>query len=417
MTATAQNFKRTRFACFYTYLALSSVFCLPPMLFVTFRETYGISYTLLGTLVLVNFVTQLTVDLIFTFFTKYFNIHKTVTVMPLLTTTGLLVYALVPTFFPQHAYVGFVVGTVIFSVAAGLCEVLLSPLMAALPSENPEADMSALHSLYGWGVVTVVTVSSLFFLIFGTQNWMWLAVFWALLPVGSFVLYATSPMPEMDLTGHDNAPGQKAGKRTAAMALCVACIFFGSCAENTMTNWVSAFIENALHIPKAVGDILGLALFAFLLASTRSMYAKCGKNIYKMLLISMICAFVLYLTAGLSPSSIVAMVACVLLGISTAMLWPGTLILMEEKIPNPGVAAYALMAAGGDFGASIAPQLMGVVVDRVTVSGWGIALAQTLSLTPEQLGMKTGMVISSLFPLIGIGVLIAIGRYFAKKKA
>ena len=320
MTAAAKNFKRTRFACFYTYLALSSVFCLPPMLFVTFRETYGISYTLLGTLVLVNFVTQLTVDLIFTFFTKYFNIHKTVTVMPLLTTTGLLVYALVPTFFPQHAYIGFLLGTVIFSVAAGLCEVLLSPLMAALPSENPEADMSALHSLYGWGVVTVVTVSSLFFLIFGTQNWMWLAMFWALLPVGSFVLYATSPMPEMDLTGHDNAPGQKAGKRTAAMALCVACIFFGSCAENTMTNWVSAFIENALHIPKAVGDILGLALFAFLLASTRSMYAKCGKNIYKMLLISMICAFVLYLTAGLSPSSIVAMVACVLLGISTILI-------------------------------------------------------------------------------------------------
>ena len=224
-------------------------------------------------------------------------------------------------------------------------------------------------------------------------------------------------MPEMDLTGHDNAPGKKAGKRTAAMALCVACIFFGSCAENTMTNWVSAFIENALHIPKAVGDILGLALFALLLASTRSMYAKFGKNIYKMLLISMICAFVLYLTAGLSPSSIVAMVACVLLGISTAMLWPGTLILMEEKIPNPGVAAYALMAAGGDFGASIAPQLMGVVVDRVTVSDWGIALAQTLALSPEQLGMKTGMVISALFPLIGIGVLIAIGRYFAKKKA
>jgi hypothetical protein len=337
--------------------------------------------------------------------------------MPLLTTTGMLVYALVPTFFPQHAYVGFVVGTVIFSVAAGLCEVLLSPLMAALPSENPEADMSALHSLYGWGVVTVVTVSSLFFLIFGTQNWMWLTLFWALLPLGSFVLYATSPMPEMDLTGHDNAPGKKAGKRTAAMTLCVACIFFGSCAENTMTNWVSAFIENALHIPKAVGDILGLALFALLLASTRSMYAKFGKNIYKMLLVSMLCAFVLYLTAGLSPSSIVAMVACVLLGISTAMLWPGTLILMEEKIPNPGVAAYALMAAGGDFGASIAPQLMGVVVDRVTVSDWGIALAQTLALSPEQLGMKTGMVISALFPLIGIGVLIGIGRYFADRKA
>lgn len=57
MTAAAQSFKRTKFACFYTYVAMSSVFTLPPLLFVTFRETYGISYTLLGTLVLTNFCT------------------------------------------------------------------------------------------------------------------------------------------------------------------------------------------------------------------------------------------------------------------------------------------------------------------------------------------------------------------------
>lgn len=44
---------------------MSSIFSLPPLLFVTLREAYGISYTLLGTLVLTNFCTQLIVDLIF----------------------------------------------------------------------------------------------------------------------------------------------------------------------------------------------------------------------------------------------------------------------------------------------------------------------------------------------------------------
>ena len=62
------NFKRTKLACYAAYFTMSSVFCIPPLLFVTLRETYGISYTLLGTLVLVNFVTQLGVDLICTFF-------------------------------------------------------------------------------------------------------------------------------------------------------------------------------------------------------------------------------------------------------------------------------------------------------------------------------------------------------------
>ncbi|MBQ2278799.1 MAG: MFS transporter, partial [Clostridia bacterium] len=67
-----QNFKRTKYSCYFAYLSMASVFSLPPLLFMTFHEMYGISYTLLGTLVVVNFCTQLTIDLIFSFFTKYF---------------------------------------------------------------------------------------------------------------------------------------------------------------------------------------------------------------------------------------------------------------------------------------------------------------------------------------------------------
>ena len=89
---------------------------------------------------------------------------------------------------------------------------------------------------------------------------------------------------------------------------------------------------------------------------------------------------------------------------------------MEEKFPGIGVAAYALMAAGGDFGASIAPQLMGVVVDTVSASQWAAELAQTLSMTVDQIGMKAGMLVSAIFPTLGIFLLIYIKRYFAKKE-
>ena len=129
----------------------------------TFREQYGISYTALGTLVLINFCTQLSIDLIMSFFSRYFNLHKTLRTMPMLTACGLLVYALVPNLFPQYAYAGLVAGTVLFSVAAGLCEVLLSPTVAALPSDTPEKDMTTLHSLYGYGVVSTVIFATLFF--------------------------------------------------------------------------------------------------------------------------------------------------------------------------------------------------------------------------------------------------------------
>jgi hypothetical protein len=96
------------------------------------------------------------VDLIFTFFTKYFNTAKVIKIMPLITSLGLALYALIPTFFPKYAYLGFLVGTLIFSVAAGLSEVLLSPVIAAIPSDNPQRNMSNLHSLYAFGVFSVV---------------------------------------------------------------------------------------------------------------------------------------------------------------------------------------------------------------------------------------------------------------------
>ncbi len=406
-------FSKTKYTCYYTYLAMSSVFSLPPVLLVTLRETYRISYTLLGTLVLVNFCTQLLVDLIFTFFAKRFNLHKTVKVMPLLTSLGLLTYAVLPNLFPAHAFWGLFAGTVIFSVAAGLCEVLLSPLVAALPSDSPQKDMSMLHSLYAYGVVTVVVLSTLFLEFFGKEHWMYLVIFWAVLPIISCLLYCTSPLPEMNLS-QETSP-KASSKAGVGLGLFTACIFLGSASENAMTNWISGFTEKALGISKTVGDILGLALFGVLLGLTRTAYAKWGKNILRVLLWGMVGAAICYLTIGLVNNWMVSFIACVLVGIFTSMLWPGTLIAMEENIPKVGVAAYALMAAGGDLGGSVAPQLMGAVVDAVSQSSIGTTLSQMLCLTPEQVGLKTAMFLTALFPILGIGVVLIIRNYFKKK--
>ena len=62
------NVKLLKFACYTTNVTMSAVANLSPILFLTFRSLYGISYSLLGTLVLVVFLTQLIVDLIFSFF-------------------------------------------------------------------------------------------------------------------------------------------------------------------------------------------------------------------------------------------------------------------------------------------------------------------------------------------------------------
>ena len=75
---------------------MSSIFSLPPILFVPLRDMYGISYTLLGTLVLTNFFTQLTVDLLFSFRPRLFDIPKVVRHAPVL--AAVLKPAVVPVF-------------------------------------------------------------------------------------------------------------------------------------------------------------------------------------------------------------------------------------------------------------------------------------------------------------------------------
>lgn len=411
------NYKRTRLACYTAYFTMSSIFSLPPLLFVTFREMYGISYTLLGTLVLVNFCTQFGIDLIFTLFSKYFNVKKVVRVMPVITCVGLALYALIPTLFPNIAYAGLVLGTVIFSVSAGLSEVLLSPVIAAIPSDNPQRDMSMLHSLYAFGFFSVVMVSTLFLKLFGNHNWMYLTLILACFPLIAAVLFALSPMP--DMKGGEEASDtnvKHTGKRTLGLALCLGCIFFGSCAENSMSNWISGFMENALGIDKAVGDILGMAMFAIVLGITRISYAKFGKNICRMLLCGMLGAACCYLVAGLSTNVIFAFSACILTGIFTSMLWPGTLIMMDEKLPGMGVGAYALMAAGGDFGASVAPQLLGYIADKAAVSDIAAKMSAASGLSTEQIGLKAGMLFTTIFPIIGAVCVIAAMIYFGKKQ-
>ncbi len=385
------KFKRTKLACYSAYFTMSSIFCLSPLLFVTFREMYGISWTLLGALVSVNFCTQLAVDLLLSVFSKRLDLQRMARVVPLITSFGLLVYAVFPMLFPEWTYIGLLIGTVIFSLASGLSEVLLSPTIAAIPSENPQRDMSTLHSLYAFGVFSVVVVGTLFIKFVGAEYWMYLTLFLAALPIIPSVLFMLSPMPDMS-AGETAASGVKNKHKAIGIALCAGCIFFGSCAENTMSNWLSSYMEMQLHVDKAVGDILGMAGFAILLGMTRICYAKWGKNICRMLLVGMLGAAGCYLVAGFSTHTVPAFLACILTGVFTAMLWPGTLIMMEEKIPNVGVAAFALMAAAGDLGSAVAPQLLGVIADRD--------------------GLQTGMLLCSVFPILGAVLMLVIMRFF-----
>lgn len=406
-----QKFSRVKAACYLGSVTMSAVSNLSPILFIIFHEIYGISYTLLGLLAVFCFGIQLGVDLVFSFFAKHFDIQKTVRFTPAFAVCGFIVYAVMPPLFPDHAYLWLAIGTLLFSVAAGLCEVLLSPVIAAIPADNPEREMAKLHSAYAWGTVGVVIVSTLLLKLFSPARWYLMAGLWALIPLIDFILFSRADLPPIPV----NTAGSKRGI-PKGLGLCVCFIVVCGVSELTMNQWCSSFLERAVGIPKALGDIFGLALFAALMGVGRTLYAKRGKNIYRTLFLGVLGAFFCYLIAALSPFPIVSLAACVMTGLFASMLWPGTLIYMEEKYPNPGVVPFALMAAGGDAGASLGPQMVGAVVDGFLANEWAASLAARLSLSPEQLGMKAAMLIASLFPLFGILLLAYMKRFYGKRE-
>ncbi len=400
------KYKRLVFACYTCNISMAVVGNLPPVLFLTFRTLYGISFSLLGLLVAVNFVTQLMIDLIFTFFSHKFNIPKTVKFTPTLTLLGILIFALSPSVFPNAIYPGLLLGTVVFSAAAGLNEVLISPVIAAVPADDPDREMSKLHSIYAWGVVGTILFATAFILLFGTTSWQILFLICALVPLSSLILYSHAEIPEME------TPEQVSGVLTLlknkGLWFCAFAIFLGGSAECTMAQWASGYLEHALGIPKVWGDIFGVMLFGLTLGLGRTLYAKYGKNIEKVLLLCAVSSTVCYLTAALSPIPFLGLLACAFTGFCTSMLWPGNLIVASSRFPAGGVFIYAMMAAGGDMGAALGPQLIGLIADFATANPAIANFAQTVFLSPEQLGMKIGMLVAALFPLASIPVFIRI---------
>ena len=397
-----KSYRRTVAACYTVNITMSVVGNLPPLLFLTFHEMYGISYSLLGTLVLINFFTQLTVDLIFSFFSHKFNIPLTVRLTPVIAIAGLTLMALAPVLFPGAVYLGLVLGTVVSCAACGLCEVLISPVIAAIPAENPDHEMSKLHSVYAWGVVGMVVVATAFLLLVGSEHWQWLVLLMTIVPLAAGVLFLLAPIPTMQTP--EKTSGAVRFLKDKTVWLCFMAIFLGGAAECTMAQWASGYLEQALGLPKVLGDLLGVALFAVAMGAGRTLFSKIGKYPSRAILWGAIGATACYLIAALSPFAVVGLIGCAFTGFCVSMMWPGSLLVASDRFPTGGVLIFALMAAGGDMGASVGPQLVGIITDLAILNPTVSQFAETLELAPEQLGMRMGLLLGTLFPLIAIFV-------------
>ena len=95
---------------------------------------------------------------------------------------GLILLTVLPDLLPVP-FAGILISVMVYAVGGGLLEVLVSPVVEACPTGHKKKTMSMLHSFYCWGYAGVVLVSTLFFHLAGMENWKFLALAWAFLPI------------------------------------------------------------------------------------------------------------------------------------------------------------------------------------------------------------------------------------------
>ncbi len=389
------NYQKTLAACYLGFVtqAISANFV--PLLFMTFRHTYGITLDKIALIPLVFYFAQLLIDLAATRFADKIGYRTCVVASQVLSAFGLVSMAFLPELF-SVPFAGILISVVLYAVGSGLIEVLVSPIVEACPFEHKDGMMSLLHSSYCWGAVGVILGSTLFFAVFGVEHWKILTILWALVPLCNTWNFLTCPLERLVEEGKSMRVGQLL--RLPLFWLIIMLMICSGASEATMAQWASAFTESALGVSKTVGDLAGPGLFAMFMGISRMLYGKFSEklDLTRVMLIGGAMCAGCYLLASLSASPILGLAGCSLCGLAVGIMWPGSISISAQKCPRGGTAMFAFLALAGDLGAMVSPAVVG------SLSEWAGG------------NLKTGLLAATVFPMVLVWGLLILNKKVRK---
>lgn len=359
-TETKKNYKKTQLACYLGFVTQAICANFVPLLYLTFHNTYDVSFGMLAMISTCFFVTQLIVDFVCAGIVDKLGYRVCIVAAEVTSGLGLAGLAFIPDMLPS-AYVGIIVCVIIYAIGSGLTEVLASPIIEACPFENKETMMSLLHSFYCWGSVAVILGSTVFFAVFGIDNWRILAIIWALIPLYNIYNFVTCPIEPLVEEGKSMTMRELF--KTKAFLLFIVLMVCAGSSELAMAQWASAFAESALHVSKTVGDLAGPCGFAICMGISRSLYGKFGEKVdlTVFMMASGVMCLACYLLAGLAGIPILGLIGCALCGFSVGIMWPGSISISSKILPTGGTAMFAFLALAGDLGGALGPYIVGNV--------------------------------------------------------
>ncbi len=366
------KYRSTVLACYLGYVVQAIVNTFVPLLLLTFQKEYEITTAQMTLLITANFLIQLVTDFCSPLFIDKIGYRASSILAHILTAIGLSGLSVIPNLC-SNAFVGLMICVFLYAIGGGLLEVVISPIVEALPLENKEKHMSLLHSFYCWGQVGVILISTLFFTVLGIEHWRVTAVFWAILSVLNVALFIKCPIHPLIAEGERGDNIFSLIKMPIFWLMVVMMICSGA-SNNGVSQWLSMFLESTLGISKNVGDLAGPCGFAILMGLSRVIYARYSRKIKlkKAMAISCLGCVVAYLMISLSSLIIINLLGCLLCGFSVGLLWPGTFSLASANMKRGGTLLFAFLALAGDIGCASGPGLVGFITEHTENMSIGI---------------------------------------------
>ncbi|MDQ0360260.1 MFS transporter [Breznakia pachnodae] len=409
-----QSYKSTVYACYLGNFVQSIVINMTPLLFVPLMTIYNLKLTDLGLLAAINFITQVITDLAFAKAVDKYGFRVFSVAASFLAFVGFALFNTAPILFPDQPFIGFVLGTLLFSCSGGLLELLLSPIINALPSKEKTAAMSVLHSFFAWGQLAVILITTFLLFLIGAEHWQWIVIFWMIFPLLSTVAF--SKIPILDPVPSEEQTSSKIIRKSPYFILCFFLILCGGASEQITSQWISTFFELELELSKTIGDVIGIGSFALVFALCRFMYGKKGSkiNVLKLMRYGTLltaCSFLLLSVASIPALSVVG---CIGAGIGISLLWPGTISLCADYFPMAGTWMFAILAFCGDIGCSIGPWSVGMVSDYL---GNNEIISNFYTIFGiEHAGLRVGLLFGIIFPIAGFVITSRLRKFSVNKQ-
>lgn len=367
---------------------------LAALLFVIFQKSFKVSLSYIAALTLITFLVQIFVDLMAVKFIEKASYKALSVISQLTSVVGLVALAFLPMII--NPKLAIILSVIVYSSGSGLSEVVLSPLMDAIPETNKNGfAMTLMHSFYSWGQAAVILLTTLILGIVGDALWWILPLIWALVPLYNMIMFIIVPIPQMTVA--DEKHGALGMIKNPVFVLLVILMICGGATEQVMAQWSSYFAEECLGVTKVVGDITGPFAFAVMMGLGRVAHGLFGKrfDLAKLLQILAIICAACFLAIVFAPNPVVALIACGMSGIGVSIMWPGILAYCSSKYKGAGASMFALLALGGDIGCSLGPWLTGFVSDIAKSNDFTI-----MSLSTDNSCLRAGFLAALVFPLI-----------------